>query len=134
CATGFDSCGELGEPLGARTAAVEANESVERSERETRAVQQLLNGIGRGEEMGCLAHLERSFGGRPLIWAGADEVEPASWDFDARARRGQRRRDGIGNHLEIKLGAEGTGELSEAHERAEMTRREGAGALLRDRL
>jgi hypothetical protein len=51
----------------------------------------------------------------------ADKLEPALRDLHAGTRHRQRGRDSIRNCVEVKVGAEGTGELGEAHERAEMT-------------
>src|SRR5207249_6517828 len=85
-AAGFDGAGDLAQPRGGGPAAVEADKCVVWAERECRPVAELLEREPGGEQVRRLAHLERALGRRPLIRAGADEVEATLGQLDRRAR------------------------------------------------
>src|SRR5205085_1860096 len=107
----FDRRRQFGHALAARAAAVEADEGIAFFEGEAGAVQKLLDGVSRSEDVRRLADLERTFGCRPLVRPGADEVEPARRKVNSRTRPIDDRSHGLGHSLELELGAEDAGQL-----------------------
>src|SRR5437763_3810947 len=116
-------------------AAVEADESVAWAEREAWPVADLLERIPRGEEACRLPHFERPLGCRPLVRAGADELESALRHRDGRLPPLEGGGDRCGDVVEAgKLRAEDDGQLGQPGQRAEMAGSEGRGGLLDDGL
>src|SRR5205823_2905772 len=97
----FDRGGDLAQPVGRRSAAVEADERIAGAEREARPVAQLLERVAGGEQPRRLAHLERALGRCPLVRAGADELEPARGRRDRRLRCRKGGGGGVGEGVEL---------------------------------
>src|SRR5262249_40278694 len=130
----FGGAGNRTEPLGAGAAAVETDERVPAVDSDGGAVEELLDRQALGCDLRRLPNLHRAPGGRPLVRAGAGELEqPQRWlDVELALEHSL---DGGGNVLEpVEPRAECTRELRDSQQRAEVASGEGRAPLLLDGL
>ena len=122
------------ETLGSGPAAVEAHERVASVDRDCRPVEELLDRETLGCDAGGLADLQGALGGRPLVRPRSGQFEQAQRRLHAQLTL-ERRLDRRRHLLEpLERRAEGTGQLRQAQQRAQVARGEGGAALLLDRL
>ena len=105
----------LQQPLLAGAAAVQAHQRVALAQRHRRPVQVLLDRQALGRHVAGLAHLERALGRRPLVGAGADQLQQPARRRHLGPAALQHRGDRVGHSLQpAQVGAQRLRQLGQS--------------------